>query len=461
MSKDGDRDKRLLLVVEDDLGLQKQLKWGLEQYELVFAADRETAIAQLRRYEPDVITLDLGLPPDPANASEGMRVLQQIMQLHPESKVIVLTGNDDKINAVKSIGLGAYDYCQKPMDLDTLGLILERAFKLRDLEKENRRLAAIQPHNTPLQGVIASSEEMLEVCKLVERIAPANISALLLGESGTGKEVLARAIHNLSDRADQRFVAINCASIPDNLLESELFGYEKGAFTGAVKQTPGKVETAHRGTLFLDEIGDMPMPLQSKLLRFLQEKRIERLGGRQEIEVDVRIISATHQDLDALTREGGFREDLYYRLSEFVITIPPLRARPGDAVLIARALFNRYCDELGRPLKGFSEEACQAMEAYAWPGNVRQLENKVKRAVLMADGSQVTAGDLGLLLEEGQDVLLPLNLKRVRDTEEKRAIMKALGVANNNISRASELLGITRPTLYSLLEKHALQSTDP
>jgi two-component system NtrC family response regulator len=351
MSNGRDRDKKLLLVVEDDMGLQKQLKWGLEQYELVFATDRETAIAQLRRYEPDVITLDLGLPPDPANASVGMQVLQEILQLQPESKVIVLTGNDDKVNAVNSIGLGAYDYCQKPMDLDTLGLILERAFLLRELEKENRRLAAIRLRNSPLQGVIAASEEMLEVCKLIERIAPTNISALLLGESGTGKEVLAVAIHALSDRASQRFVAINCASIPENLLESELFGYEKGAFTGAVKQTPGKVETAHRGTLFLDEIGDMPMPLQSKLLRFLQERRFERLGGRQEIEVDVRIISATHQNLEEMTRDGRFREDLYYRLSEFVITIPPLRARPGDAILIARAFFNRYCEELGRPLK--------------------------------------------------------------------------------------------------------------
>ncbi|ANG62508.1 PEP-CTERM-box response regulator transcription factor [Marinobacterium aestuarii] len=456
MSNGRESDKKLLLVVEDDMGLQKQLKWGLEQYELVFATDRETAIAQLRRYEPDVITLDLGLPPDPANASVGMQVLQEILQLHPESKVIVLTGNDDKVNAVNSIGLGAYDYCQKPMDLDTLGLILERAFLLRELEKENRRLAAIRLQNSPLQGVIAASEEMLEVCKLVERIAPANISALLLGESGTGKEVLAVAIHALSDRASQRFVAINCASIPENLLESELFGYEKGAFTGAVKQTPGKVETAHRGTLFLDEIGDMPMPLQSKLLRFLQERRFERLGGRQEIEVDVRIISATHQDLEEMTRDGRFREDLYYRLSEFVITIPPLRARPGDAILIARTFFNRYCDELGRPLKGFSEEACQAVEEYGWPGNVRQLENRVKRAVIMADGSQVTASDLGLPQGEAQDVW-PLNLKQVRDIEEKRAIVRALGFTDNNISRASELLGITRPTLYALLEKHAIQ----
>jgi two-component system NtrC family response regulator len=456
MSNGRDRDKKLLLVVEDDMGLQKQLKWGLEQYELVFATDRETAIAQLRRYEPDVITLDLGLPPDPANASVGMQVLQEILQLQPESKVIVLTGNDDKVNAVNSIGLGAYDYCQKPMDLDTLGLILERAFLLRELEKENRRLAAIRLRNSPLQGVIAASEEMLEVCKLIERIAPTNISALLLGESGTGKEVLAVAIHALSDRASQRFVAINCASIPENLLESELFGYEKGAFTGAVKQTPGKVETAHRGTLFLDEIGDMPMPLQSKLLRFLQERRFERLGGRQEIEVDVRIISATHQNLEEMTRDGRFREDLYYRLSEFVITIPPLRARPGDAILIARAFFNRYCEELGRPLKGFSEEACQAVEEYSWPGNVRQLENRVKRAVIMADGNQVTASDLGLSLGEAQDVW-PLNLKQVRDIEEKRAIVRALGFTDNNISRASELLGITRPTLYALLEKHAIQ----
>ncbi|MEH6648980.1 MAG: PEP-CTERM-box response regulator transcription factor [Motiliproteus sp.] len=449
------KDRKVLLVIEDDLGLQKQLKWCFEQYQLVFAEDEASAIKQLRRFEPEVVTLDLGLPPDPANATVGLRVLEQILQLAPRTKVIVVTGNDDQSNAVKAVAMGAYDFYQKPMDPDVMALIVERAFKLSQLEQENLRLAATA---MPLDGLIAASDEMRQICRMVEKIAPADISALLLGESGTGKEVIAKAIHNLSDRKAERFVAINCASIPENLLESELFGYEKGAFTGAIKQTPGKIETADGGTLFLDEIGDMPLQLQAKLLRFLQEKTVERIGGRSEIAVDVRIISATHQNLEQMISAGGFREDLFYRLSEFTINIPPLRDRPGDAVVIARALLEKYSKANGRQLRGFNDEGCAAIAAFGWPGNIRELENRVKRAVIMADGQQVTALDLGLSVPNADDAL-PLNLKQAREAVEKTVIFRALASAANNISKASELLGVTRPTLYALLGKHNIQVT--
>lgn len=446
------KERKTLLMVEDDLGLQKQMKWCFEQYELVFATDFDSAIAQLRRFEPKVVTLDLGLPPDPANASVGLAILQEIITLSPQTKVIVVTGNDDKANAVKAVGMGAYDYYQKPMDPDTLGLIVERAFKLSELEDENRKLLALK-QNSPLQGLVGISDAMLRICRTVEKIAPADISAMLLGESGTGKEVLARAIHNLSNRSNERFVAINCASIPDNLLESELFGYEKGAFTGAVKQTPGKIETADKGTLFLDEIGDMPMPLQAKLLRFLQEKTIERIGGREEINVDVRIISATHQDLDSLIQQSLFREDLYYRLSEFVIDIPALRDRDGDAVVIARTFLSRFAEEFGKDVKGFTDEAIKAIAAFKWPGNIRELENRVKRSVVMADNSLVSSLDLGLMAKDDEDSL-PFNLKDAREQVERSLILRALAHAENNVSKAAELLGVTRPTLYTMLGKY-------
>lgn len=450
-----DKDRKTLLMVEDDLGLQKQMKWCFEQYNLVFAADFESAIAQLRRHEPKVVTLDLGLPPDPANATVGLAILQEVLALSPQTKVIVVTGNDDKANAVKAVGIGAYDYYQKPLEPEILGLIVERAFKLSELEEENQKLLNLK-HNTPLDGLVGVSDEMLQICRTVEKIAPADISSLLLGESGTGKEVLAKAIHRLSNRSEERFVAINCASIPDNLLESELFGYEKGAFTGAVKQTPGKIETAHKGTLFLDEIGDMPMPLQAKLLRFLQEKTIERVGGREEINVDVRIVSATHQNLEELIQQGGFREDLYYRLSEFVINIPALRDRQGDAIVIARAFLAKYSSEFGKTVKGFTDDALAAINAFGWPGNIRELENRIKRAVVMADNALITLMDLGLepAMEEKA---FPFNLKEAREQVEKGVIIRAIGHADGSITKAAELLGVTRPTLYSLLSKYSVE----
>ncbi len=442
--------KQKILLVEDDPGLQKQLKWSLADYELVMAADRDSAVVQLRRHEPAVVLLDLGLPPDADGASEGLAALQQILSLAPATKVIVVTGNLDRSNAVKAIRLGAYDFFQKPFDPDVLALMIARALHVHALEAENRLLAARQ-RGSALQGLITSSEPMLKICRTVEKVAPANATVLLLGESGTGKEVLARGVHELSPRAGKRFVAINCAAIPDTLLESELFGYEKGAFTGAAKQTIGRIEYANEGTLFLDEIGDLPMQLQAKLLRFLQERVIERLGGRGEIPVDVRVVCATHRDLASMIREGGFREDLYYRLSEITIKIPPLRERPGDAVLLAQAFLDRYAREQGRNIRGFTADALGALETHAWPGNVREMENIIKRATIMADGSQITAADLGLDAAHAEPQ--PFNLRQARENAERLAVGRALAHSEGSIAQAAELLGITRPTLYDLMAK--------
>ena len=442
--------KPKILLVEDDPGLQKQLKWSLADYDLVAATDRDGAIAQLRRHEPPVVLLDLGLPPDADGASEGLAALQQILSLAPATKVIVVTGNLDRGNAVQAIRLGAYDFFHKPFDPDVLALMIARALHVHALESENRLLLARQGVSA-LNGLITGSEAMLKVCRTVEKVAPVNATVLLLGESGTGKEVLARSVHELSPRLGKRFVAINCAAIPDTLLESELFGYEKGAFTGAAKQTIGKIEYASEGTLFLDEIGDLPMPLQAKLLRFLQERVIERLGGRGEIPVDVRVVCATHRDLAGMIRDGSFREDLYYRLSEITVAIPPLRDRPGDAVLLAQAFLERYAREMGRHLRGFTADALAALDAHPWPGNVREMENLIKRATIMADGSQITAADLGL--DAGAAEPPPFNLRQAREAAERVAVGRALAHAGGNIAQAAELLGVTRPTLYDLMAK--------
>ena len=446
--------KQKILLVEDDPGLQKQLKWSLSDYELVVAIDRDSAIVQLRRHEPPVVLLDLGLPPDVDGATEGLAALQQILSLAPATKVIVVTGNLDRSSAVQAIKLGAYDFFQKPFDPDVLALMISRALHVHTLEAENRQLVAKQ-RGSALQGLITSSEPMLNICRTVEKVAPANVTVLLLGESGTGKEVLARGVHELSPRAHKRFVAINCAAIPDSLLESELFGYEKGAFTGAAKQTIGRIEYANEGTLFLDEIGDLPMPLQGKLLRFLQERVIERLGGRGEVPVDVRIVCATHRDLAAMIREGTFREDLYYRLSEITVSIPPLRDRPGDAVLLAQALLERYAREMGRAIRGFTADALSALELHSWPGNVREMENLIKRATIMADGIKITATDLGL--DGSQNDPQPFNLRQARENAERLAVNRALARSDGNIAQAAELLGIARPTLYDLMEKIGLK----
>jgi two-component system, NtrC family, response regulator len=443
-----------LLIVEDDPGIQSQLRWCFEDYEVLAATDRAGAIAELRRHEPPVVLQDLGLPPDGNGVTEGFAALQEILTLAPFTKVIVVTGHGDQSNAVKAVGYGAYDFYQKPVDVDTLQLIVGRAFHLHELEAENRRLADVRG-NSPLDGIIAASDAMLKVCRRVEKVAPTSATTLLFGESGTGKEVLAKALHALSPRKDRAFVAINCAAIPDTLLESELFGFEKGAFTGAVKTTPGKIEVADGGTLFLDEIGDMPLALQAKLLRFLQERTIERLGGRAEIAVDVRVVCATNQNLAEGMQHGRFREDLYYRISEITIEIPPVRMREGGRILLARHLLQRFAKQEGRNLKGFTAEAQDAIDAYRWPGNVREMENRIKSGVIMAEGKLVTAEDLGLgVTAEPRN----LNLRVVRQQAETDAINQALIRTSGNISRTAELLGITRPTLYDLMQKHGIRA---
>jgi two-component system NtrC family response regulator len=449
-------EQATLLVVEDDPGLQSQLRWSLDGFNVIVAGARESALAEIARHKPAVVTLDLGLPPDADGASEGLATLEKILETVPETKVIVVSGNDDRENAVRAVGIGAYDFYQKPIDPEILRLIVERAFHVHQLESENRRLQVRQV-SSPLAGLIASSPQMLKVCRTVEKVAPTDVTTLLLGESGTGKEVIARALHDLSTRAKGPFVAINCAAIPDTLLESELFGYEKGAFTGAAKQTRGKVEYANGGTLFLDEVGDLPMTLQVKLLRFLQERIIERLGGRQEIPVDVRVVCATHQDLSALVKEGKFREDLYYRISEISIRIPPLRERDGDALLLARTFLDQYSEEHRRNLRGFTPDAVSAIESYDWPGNVREMENKVKRAVIMADGNRVTAEELELADPES-GTALQLNLREVREAAERAAVQRAMSLFNGNVSQAAEALGVSRPTFYDLMNKYGLKS---
>ena len=438
-----------LLVVEDNPGLQKQLKWSFEGYQVYVAGDRVAAIEQLKQHHTPVVTLDLGLPPDPANASEGLAALEEILTLAPHTKVIVVTGNDDRQNALKAISLGAYDFYQKPVEPDILGLIVDRAYSLFELEEENRRLAE-QGSVSPLDGIIGASLPMLAACRMVEKVGPSEATTLILGESGTGKELIAQALHRLSLRRDKPFVALNCAAIPENLLESELFGYEKGAFTGAVKQTPGRIETAEGGTFFLDEIGDMPMPLQAKMLRFLQERVIERVGGRTSIPVDVRILCATHQDLAESIKQARFREDLYYRISEIVIDIPPLREREGDKVLLAQNFLDRFSQKNGRSFRGFTHEARAQIEAYAWPGNVRELENKVKRAVVLAEGQQIASDDLGFV-EAGE--LESLNLRQAREQVERQVIKRALAIHDNNVTHAAEALGVSRPSLYALVKK--------
>lgn len=442
--------KETLLLVEDDPGLQKQVRWSLDGYDVQIAGDRESALAQIRRFEPSVVILDLGLPPDENGASEGLATLEQILMLSPTTKVIVVTGNQDMGNAVRAIGTGAYDFYQKPFESEMLSLIVGRALRLHKLEQENFRLRMRQS-DAATQGIITSDPQMQKMCRTVERVAPSDATVLVTGESGTGKELFAKALHQLSNRADSRFVAINCAAIPENLLESELFGYEKGAFTGAAKQTIGRIEYANGGTLFLDEIGDLPFSLQAKLLRFLQERVVERLGGRGEIPVDTRVVCATHQNLPELIRQGRFREDLYYRLSEITLSIPPLRQRDGDAALLAHAFLEKFNSQQGRSIRGFKPDAIEAIENHPWPGNVREMQNVIKRAVIMAEGSQITLDDLALKTD--QEEAEPINLRKVREDAERKAVLRAMARSNGNVAMAADLLGISRPTLYDLMSR--------
>jgi two-component system NtrC family response regulator len=446
--------RRPLLIVEDDPALQKQMRWAFDQYEPVTASDRETALAQVRRHEPAVVTMDLGLPPAPDDVGEGMKLLEQMLALAPDTKVIVLTGQHDRDNAVRAIGLGAYDFFAKPFEPELLALTIDRAYRLFDLQQENRRLQSMSQAGA-LSGLITRDAEMLKICRTIEKVAGTNATVLLLGDSGTGKELLARGLHDLSPRRSERFVAINCAAIPETLLESELFGYEKGAFTGAVKQTLGKIETANRGTLFLDEIGDLPAALQGKLLRFVQQRTIERVGGRDEIPVDVRVVCATHRDLRALIAAGTFREDLYYRFAEIVVNIPPLRDRKGDPSLLAHAFVQRFAKEQNRGAMTLADDAIDAIEAHGWPGNVRELENCIKRAVIMTEGSRIGAADIGLVPPEAEAE--SLNLRQVREEAERKAVVRVLARVNGNIARAAEILGVSRPTLYDLMHRFGLK----
>ena len=445
---------RSLLIVEDDPALQKQMRWAFDQYETVTASDREEALVQVRRHAPAVVTMDLGLPPEPDSPVEGFKLLDELLAEAPGTKVIVLTGQNDRENALRAIGLGAYDFYAKPFEPDLLAIMIDRAFRLHDLQHENWRLQSMQQSDV-FSGVLTRAPEMLRVCRTVEKVAGTGATVMLLGESGTGKELLARGLHALSPRAQARFVAINCAAIPENLLESELFGYEKGAFTGAVKTTLGKTELADGGTLMLDEIGDLPLSLQAKILRFLQERVIERVGGRREIPVDVRIVCATHQDVKSLIADGRFREDLYYRLAEIVVNIPALRERPGDAALLAHAFVRRFAREYKRGSLTLRDDAVKAIEAHPWPGNVRELENCVKRAVIMVEGQQITADDLGLKpVGETEGIF---KLREVRDEAERKAVISVLGRVNGNIAKAAELLGVSRPTLYDLMHRFGLK----
>lgn len=460
MKNDGSETPRKLLVVEDDPGLQAQLKWAYEDYQVLIAGDHDAAIELLRAEEPEVVTLDLGLPPDADGTREGFRTLQAIVEMKPDTKVIVVSGHGERASALNAIGSGAWDFYQKPIDIDELGLIVRRAFHVRELEVENARLASQGANdNRVLGGMITGAPEMLKVARTIERVANLDVSVMLLGASGTGKELLARGLHEASARRDGAFVAINCAAIPENLLESELFGHEKGAFTGAVKTTEGKIELAHGGTLFLDEVGDIPLPLQVKLLRFLQERTIERIGGRKAIAVDTRIVCATHRDLDAMIAAQSFRDDLYYRLAEMVVKIPALAERPGDAVLLARHFLHQYAPAMNPGVRGFAPDALQAIDEARWPGNVRELENRIKRAVIMADGKLVAKDDLDIAgggEAEGEEAWL--NLRSAREAADRVAIRRAMMQSEGNISAAAKLLGISRPTLYDLLKQYRMQA---
>jgi two-component system NtrC family response regulator len=446
-------ERNKLLIVEDDEGLRRQYRWALADYDLLMAGNREEALALFGPNRPPVVILDLGLPPDPDGATEGLETLGSILKRAPETKVIVASGNESRENALRAVSLGAYDFYQKPVQLEELQLIVTRALRLYQLEEENRSLFE-EGSAAPLKGLVTAAPEMQRVCRSIEKIAPTSVSVMLLGESGTGKELLALAVHRLSPRSKAPFIAINCAAIPDNLLESELFGHEKGAFTGAVKQTIGKVEQANTGTLFLDEIGDLSMPLQAKMLRFLQQRVIERIGGRQQITVDVRVVCATNQNLEKLMAEGKFREDLYFRLNEVAVRIPPLRERENDPLLLLNFFLHKYNREYGRNIRGITNDATRSIAAYSWPGNVRELENRVKRAVVMSEGTLIDAKDLDLPTDGGETEIL--DLREARNRAERRVVNQALAQSGGNLSKAAKLLGVSRPTLYTLLETHQI-----
>ena len=449
-----DDTNRRLLVVDDDEGIRRQLKWAFDDFETSVCGNRAAGVKAAARNRPAVVLLDLGLPPDPDGPSEGLNALSEILKVAPEAKVIIMTGQKERSYAVKAVGLGAYDFYEKPLDLDELTLIVRRAMRLHELEAENRMLLASAGGDL-IPGLITANPALRQVAQQIAQLARTDVSVLIYGESGTGKELLSQGVHRLSRRADGPYIAINCAAIPENLLESELFGHEKGAFTGAHKTTIGKIEQAQGGTLMLDEIGDLPPALQGKLLRVLQEKCIERVGGRRTIPVDFRLVAATNRDLKSAIADGGFREDLYYRIGEATVTIPPLRERPEDAVLIAQHFLASWSSEQELPNPGFAPDALAAITQYEWPGNVRELQSRIKRALACAAG-RITAVDLDLAAN-GQATALP-TLKAARQEAERRVIQQAMTQAEGNISEAARLLDISRPTLYQLLSEHGLRS---
>ncbi|HUJ02428.1 MAG TPA: PEP-CTERM-box response regulator transcription factor [Rhizomicrobium sp.] len=444
-SRSAERATTQILLVEDDAGLRRQMQWALDPYQVIGAGTAAEALKQFDSTIPIVI-LDMGLPPDRDGASEGLKVLDAILNTAPQTKVIIVSGNADRDVALAAVARGAFDFISKPVEIEVLKLIVERALRMYDLEEENRALRVLREGRLP--GIVFASPAMERVARTIERVARTDASVIILGESGTGKELIASALHKGSQRSEARLVAINCASIPENLLESELFGHERGAFTGAIKQTIGKFELADKGTLFLDEIGDMPMALQAKLLRFLQSRQFERVGGRQTLSVNVRVISATNQPLATLVSEGKFREDLYYRLNEIPVELPPLREREGDAILLAQHFLNLYNREMSRNLRGFTEEALAALGAHAWPGNVRELEHRVKRAAIMADGPLITPEDLELAQSA---TARSLNLRDHMRELESSLLQEALALGGGNISKAAKLMGISRQQIYNLL----------
>ena len=450
--------KPKLLIVEDDEGLSRQYRWAFPEYDLLLAHSREAARASVEKERPPVGILDLGLPPDPDGASEGLALLEEILTVTPDAKLVVATGNQEIEHALHAISAGAFDFFQKPVDIDVLRTIIARAFRLSHLEVENHRLRA-QVLPSPIARIITGDQQMLRLCRNIEKLATVNVTVLILGESGTGKELIAHALHELGPRAEQPFVPINCAAIPETLLESELFGHERGAFTGAIRQTIGKIEAANKGTLFLDEIGDLPQPLQVKLLRFLQDQVIERIGGRRAIQIDVRIVCATNQDLQSKMARGEFRDDLFYRLNEVSLRVPALRERSGDAVLLANYFLKRFAAEFGKNIKGFSAPAMAAIAASEWPGNVRELENRVKRAIVMSEGRVIEPDDLELA--GSQAPIVDFDIRAARMRAEREVIQLALVQSNGVISGAAKLLGISRPTLYNLLAEHGIADVEP
>jgi two-component system NtrC family response regulator len=447
--------RRKLLIVVNDRNLRRQLETVFSDLEVTASRSGEDTLALVRRTEPDVVLLDLGSAREPGTAGPSLELLRQILNLTPDVKLIAITEPDARELTVAAIGLGATDFYHKPFDAGVLSLVVRRALRIRELEEENWRLRE-RTGGMALEGIVGVSDAMRSLCRAVEKVAPTSATVLLLGESGTGKELLARALHRLSGRSHRPFVAINCAAIPETLLESELFGYEKGAFTGAAKRTAGKLESAGGGTVFLDEIGEMPTPLQAKLLRVVQERSVERVGGRVPVALDLRIVCATNRDLQTMMGGGVFREDLFYRLSEVAIRVPPLRDRQGDSLLLAQFALQQLSERFGKPTRGFAPDAIRAIQAYRWPGNVRELENRIKGAVIMAEGAVVTAHDLGLE-DPGEDPEY-LNLRVARARAEAQAVRQSLAVTKGNLSRAAEVLGVTRPTLYDLLEKHGIEA---